>query len=187
MAKDNPGSVTKLIKRHQAGDPNAREDLFKRVNQELRWVAHKHRQSYPGVPLESVEIVNQAYLRIEAKDQVTWDDRKHLFFTFARAIDDVLYEEARKGKTTKRGGKFNRVEFEDIVELSESTPEGFLAVREAISRLYELDAVEGGIVRLYFFAGLNLEEIQTFFDLSPRQFSLRWKHAKAWLRRELSE
>ena len=60
-----------------------------------------------------------------------------------------------------------------------------LALNQALERLAELDARQGRVVELHFFAGLNFEEIALVLHTSERTVKRDWAMARAWLRGEL--
>jgi RNA polymerase sigma factor (sigma-70 family) len=57
---------------------------------------------------------------------------------------------------------------------------------DALGELERVDARQGQIVELRFFAGLTIPEIATAMNISPATVKREWALAKIWLRRELS-
>ena len=60
-----------------------------------------------------------------------------------------------------------------------------LALDDALSRLSALDARQGRVVELRFFAGLDIQETAEVLDVSPATVKRDWVIAKAWLYRAL--
>ena len=69
------------------------------------------------------------------------------------------------------------------------TPTGdldVLALDEALERLAQIDARQSRIVEMRFFGGLTVEEVAALLDVSAPTVKRDWRHARAWLRRELA-
>ena len=64
--------------------------------------------------------------------------------------------------------------------------EELLSLNAALDRLAELDEREARIVTLHFFGGLNVEEVAVAEGVSKRTVESDWRHARAWLRVQLS-
>jgi RNA polymerase sigma factor (sigma-70 family) len=78
------------------------------------------------------------------------------------------------------------VAFEDHLVLREDRIEDVIAVDEVLGRLEALDARQGRIVELRFFAGMSVEEIAEVVRISTPTVKREWSSAKAWLHRELT-
>ena len=61
----------------------------------------------------------------------------------------------------------------------------FLELDEALKQLENLDARQGRIVELRFFAGLSIEETAEVLDMSPSTVTRDWLTASAWLQRQM--
>ena len=67
----------------------------------------------PGQTLEPTALVHEAYLRLVGKTALPVESRKHFFFAAARAMRDILVEQARSKAGPKRGGGRQRIELTD--------------------------------------------------------------------------
>jgi RNA polymerase sigma factor (sigma-70 family) len=61
-----------------------------------------------------------------------------------------------------------------------------LALDQALEALSAIDAQQGDVVELRFFAGLNIDEAAEALGVSPATVEREWALAKAWLYRRLS-
>ena len=77
---------------------------------------------------------------------VPLEGRRHFFFVAARAMRDILVEQARRKAGPTRGGDRRRVELREPV--AESVPEDALAVHEALAELEKEDPLKAQIVNL---------------------------------------
>ena len=65
--------------------------------------------------------------------------------------------------------------------------EDLLALDDALAELRKLDERQAQIVELRFFAGLKVDEVAKWLQVSKRTVEADWTHARAWLRRTLAE
>jgi RNA polymerase sigma factor (TIGR02999 family) len=128
--------------------------------------------------------VNEAFLRLVGTTGVNWQDRAHFYGVAAHLMRQILVDHARKRRASKRDGGA-RVTFEDFLILREDSIEDVIAVDEVVGRLEALDARQGRIVELRFFAGMSVEEIAEVMCVSTPTVKREWNSAKAWLHREL--
>ena len=61
-----------------------------------------------------------------------------------------------------------------------------LDLDRALSRLAALDERQSRLVELRLFAGLTIEESAEVLKVSHATVSREWKHAEAWLQREMA-
>jgi RNA polymerase sigma factor (TIGR02999 family) len=92
--------VTELLRAAQAGDAGAAERLLAVVYEQLRQVARARMAHLaPGQTLQPTALVHEAYLRLTGKSDVSWESRQHFFFAAARAMRDILVEQARRSSS----------------------------------------------------------------------------------------
>src|SRR5262245_15338247 len=97
--------VTELLRAAQAGDPAAAERLMAVAYEQLHRLARaRMAQLPPGQTLQPTALVHEAYLRLTDKTDVAWESRRHFFFAAARAMRDILVEQARRKAGPVRGG-----------------------------------------------------------------------------------
>jgi hypothetical protein len=70
----------------------------------------------------------------------------------------ILIENARSKAREKRGGDWQRVDFEELSVTASVTPTQLVALDEAMERLTTLDTIAGELVKLRYFAGLGLDQ-----------------------------
>jgi RNA polymerase sigma factor (TIGR02999 family) len=180
---DSPGSdLTGILRAAQGGDAEAAARLLPLVYDELRKLAQARMAKLPpGQTLQPTALVHEAYLRLLGKPDLKLEGRKHFFFVAARAMRDILVEQARSKAGPKRGGNRQRVELKDDSPADEPAPEDVLAVHEALSELEKEDPLKAQIVNLRYFAGMTMEETAQVLDMSERTLHRHWRFLKAWL------
>jgi RNA polymerase sigma factor (TIGR02999 family) len=181
--------VTQVLSDIEAGDPHAAAQLLPLVYDELRrlatqWLA----QEEPGQTLQATALVHEAYIRlVDVKKAQHWDSRGHFFAAAAEAMRRILLNRARDRKRLKRGGGHKRIDL-DKIELALDTPdEDLMALDEAIEGLECEDPLCADLVKLRFFAGLNLGEAAHSLGITRRVADRHWAYARAWLYARLRE
>ena len=179
--------VTRILSAIERGDPHASEQLLPLVYDELRKLAAaKLAQEKSGQTLEATALVHEAYLRLVGESEPgDWNGRGHFFAASAEAMRRILVENARRRKSVKAGGPWQRQELIDAALAVDSTGDDLFAVDEALSRLAEAHPRAARLVHLRFFLGQTIEEAAAHLGLDERTAYRDWAYARAWLRREL--
>ncbi len=181
--------VTRILSAIEQGDPSAAGELLPLVYEELRKLAaQKMAQEKPGQTLQATGLVHEAYMRLVDVQKVQhWNSRGHFFGAAAEAMRRILVENARGKARHKRGGNWERVDFEELDLATAVMPEQLLAIDEAIVRLGAEDRLAGELVRLRYFAGLSLGQAAEALSISSATAYRHWAYARAWLRTTLLE
>jgi RNA polymerase sigma factor (TIGR02999 family) len=175
--------VTRILSQIEAGDPSAAEKLLPLVYDELRKLAAaKLAQEKAGQTLQATALVHEAYIRIagdgEPKD---WNGRGHFFAAAAEAMRRILINRARDKQRLKRGGDRKRVHFDLLTDPATAPDEDLLDLDDALSSLASTNPQAAELVKLRYFAGLDLPEAAATLGLSTRSASRVWAFARAWL------
>ena len=179
--------VTRILTAIEQGDPKAAEQLLPLVYDELRKLAaRKLADQTPGQTLQPTALVHEAYLRIAGDSTVSWEGRQHFFFAAARAMRDILVEQARRKAGPKRGGDRRRQELDDACAVLEPPSDDVLAIHEALEELEERDPLKAQIVLLRYFTGLTMDETAAILGLAERTLDRHWRYLRAWLMKRLS-
>src|ERR1700689_1531233 len=106
MTESSAANVTSILKAARDGDAAAAERLLPLVYDELRKLAQARMAHLPpGQTMQPTALVHEAYLRLLGKEDLHVESRRHFFFVAARAMRDILVEQARAKASTKRGGQ----------------------------------------------------------------------------------
>ena len=176
-------AVTRILSGIEQGEPQAAEQLLPLVYDELRKLAAQRLvQEEPGQTLQATALVHEAYLRLVDVDQAQhWNSRGHFFAAAAEAMRRILVEDARRKSRRRHGGTLKRRDLNTIDLAAPQTPDGLVAVSEAVDRLAAANARAAELVKLRFFAGLTNEEAAAALGVSPRKANQIWAYARAWL------
>jgi RNA polymerase sigma factor (TIGR02999 family) len=175
-------SVTELLLAARNGNHRAMEVVWPLVYDELRALAQRQiRRENEDVLLQPTALVHEAYMKLAAH-QPEAENRPHFIAIAARAMRQVLVDEARRRHSLKRGG--------DHVQTTLGNGNDALIVRSEEllmldAALEKLDERQRQIVELRFFGGLTEEETAALLGVSDRTVRREWTKARAWLYREL--
>src|ERR1700686_2119169 len=124
MANDAPHQITWLLEQVRQGDTAARAELVGIVYPELkRLAADRMRRERPNHSLQPTALVHEAFLRLLASDQITWQNRNHFFAISAQLMRQILVDYARRRRAAKRGGGAEILEFEEWQKQIEDHPD----------------------------------------------------------------
>ena len=180
--------MTDLLRAWNEGDPHALERLIPAVYQELRrQAAAQLRRESPGHTLQPTALVHELFLRLTRQTQTTWEGRVHFLAVAAGIMRRILVDHARRRRRVKRGGTLCRVPLADAPAAGDGREIDVLALDQALRELAALDADQGRLVELRFFAGLSTDEAAVALGVSSRTVKRDWRSAKAWLLRRLGE
>ena len=185
MKKD----VTQILKRVENGDPAAAEQLLPLIYGELRRLAAaKMAHEAPDHTLQATALVHEAYLRlVDTSIPQAWKHRGHFFAAAAESMRRILVESARQRAAKKRGGDDGHEPL-DGAQLQSCTPsEELLDIHEVVDKLAAQDRQSADLVKLRYFAGLNMDEAAATLGISVRKAQYIWTYARSWLRRELGD
>jgi RNA polymerase sigma factor (TIGR02999 family) len=182
----NPGEITQLLHRWERGEPGVVEELAPLVYDQLRRIAESYlRHERPDHTLQPTAIVNEVFLDLLRMHRLALNDRAH-FFTFAAQLTRrVLVDSARKFKSQKRGGDWQRVPLDaELAWLGSDTAEP-LDLAEALDDLAALDAAKTRAIELHFFLGCTVEEAADILGISKSTVERDLRFSLAWLRERL--
>ena len=193
MGDDLRQTVTNLLESAASG--MAREhvpaELLPFVYEELRRLAASYlRRERSSYTLQATELVHEAYLRLADQTRVDWRGRTHFFAVAATAMRRILVDHARRKSRQKRGGGGQHVTLHEHLEIFPTSgldPEDIVVLDDALVALGEQDERQARVVEMRVFAGMTVDEVAASLGVSRRTVEGEWTHARAWLRRWMSE
>lgn len=181
----NTESVTQILERASAGDPEAPRELLPLVYGELRALAGSYlARERAGHTLQPTALVHEAYVRLISAD-TAWKGRAHFLAVAAVAMRRVLVDHARRKGASKRGGDQARMELRDSDAPVTRRDVQVLELDELLERLARLDDRRARVVELKFFAGMTNEQIAEVIGVSRSTVADDWTVARAWLAAEM--
>jgi RNA polymerase sigma factor (TIGR02999 family) len=187
MFLSGESQVSAVLQAAQAGDPQVAADLLPLVYAELHQLARTRlARLAPGQTLTPTALIHEAYLLVAGDSHLTWEGRQHFFFAAARAMRDILVEQARRKAGPKQGGGLRRRELDEACAVLEPPSDDALSVHEALRELEERDPLKAQIVLLRYFSGLTTAETAAVLGLAERTLDRHWRYIRAWLMKRLS-
>jgi RNA polymerase sigma factor (TIGR02999 family) len=184
----SPREVTQLLIAWSNGDQTALDQLMPLIYDELRRIAARYlRAERRGHTLQTSALVNEAYLKLAACDEVAWDGRAHFFGAAAQAMRRILVDYARTRQRIKHGGEAQRIELDDALDVAEERAAEMIALDDALTDLAKLDPRKSRVVELRYFGGLSVEETAEVLGVSSPTVMRDWNTARAWLLRAIGQ
>jgi RNA polymerase sigma factor (TIGR02999 family) len=168
-------------------DRETSQKMTDTVYREIRRIAanymHKER---PGHTLQPSDLMNEALQRL-VRDGVFGEapPRGYLFAAAAQAMRRVLVEHARSRATQVRGGEWQRVALDDVMDSLAGQNVDVLALHEALERLADLHPRQSQVVEMRYFGGFTYPEIADQLGIAVSTAEGDFRMARAYLRRQL--
>jgi RNA polymerase sigma factor (TIGR02999 family) len=185
MTVDPHAPVTQLLARARAGDAQALGEAYSAVYDELKRAARSQLRRMRDA-FETTALVHEAYLKLAGGAQLAAVDRNHLLALSARAMRQVLVDDARARNADKRGGGIDALTLTTRIDAGERAVVEVLALDELLAALHTLDERAAQIVELRYFGGYSEVEIAEMLGISDRTLRRDWRKARAFLLAEMS-
>lgn len=193
----NQTRITTLLKRMNAGEKDALDELMRAVYDELRGLAARQLRRQYGAgaarrTLQPTALVHETFLRI-IKQRAKYDNRGHFFALATRVMMRVLVDYERARIAQKRGGGRVGVSVEDIggaapgTEAGDSPVVSMEAFTHALAALCDAHPRPGEVAQLRLLWNLSNAEIAKALQISDATVERHWALARAWLLKELKD
>jgi RNA polymerase sigma factor (TIGR02999 family) len=175
--------ITRILSQIEEGDGQAAEQLLPLVYDELRRLAKQKMDREPsGQTLQATALVHEAYIRlVDGKRARHWQGRRHFFLAASEAMRRILVDQARRKRSSKRGGDRQRVGYDKVAALSDDRTAEVLAVHEALDDLAAESPVKAELVKLRYFAGMSVQEAGEALGISRATADRYWTYARTYL------
>jgi RNA polymerase sigma factor (TIGR02999 family) len=176
-----------FAKPSDAEEKRALDDLFSLVYEELRRVASMVRRNEANATISSTALLHEAWMRLRDSPALASKPIAHFKAIAARAMRQVLVDEARRRSARKRGGA-GEVVFVTFDEAAEgvanelaASEEELLALDASLHELAVRSPRQAHMVECRFFGGLSVTETAAVLGVSESAIERDWRAAKAWL------
>jgi len=179
----NP-ELTVLLRAWQAGNQDARNELFAHVNKNMYAIAKNLlRNDRQAKVLQPTDLVNECVIRMFGLNNLSWLDRAHFIGATSSTMRRILVDESRRSSALKR----------DAIEVTLSTAalgisnqsSAMSDLDSAMSKLSEVSPELLQVVELKFFGGLTNKEVAVVQNVSEATVKRSWRAARAWLFNEI--
>jgi RNA polymerase sigma factor (TIGR02999 family) len=177
------GELTVLMHRAHDGDVRARDEVFGLLYPDLQRLARTQltRGGRDGC-LDTVAVVNEAYLRLASVHGLKTTDRGHYLAYASRVMRSVIIDFVRARVAERRGGHAEHVRLTtEIGDAAGNDDAQLLRVHEALDELESVDARMVQVVEMKYFAGLSEREISLALGVAERTVRRDWEKARLLL------
>ena len=181
-----PGDLTLLLRRFKTGEEAEHAQLLAGIYAELRKLADiQFIKERVGCDLQPTALVHEAYLRLIAHDNHSWDSRSHFFAAAAKVMRRILIEHARSRNALKRQNDAPSMSMHDLPTFTPEQSAELLDLNFALEELERLSPRQVRVVELRYFCGLSVPEVASALGMNARSVDRDWATARAWLRQRL--
>lgn len=175
----------------QIVDEAAEKEMESWIEQELRRIAAIRLGQFPNHPLETAELINEAYIELKQRVQnpktPEWVDRKHFYSYASVVMFHILVDHVRE---MKRMGGDHQVTLSAAAEKAitgrgELSPDDLLILEEALNALEAKRPQAAKILKLRLIAGLTRDEVATVLGISVATVTRNLTMATAFLQGKL--
>lgn len=173
------GEITQLLHQWRTGAAGAENELFNRLNPELRRLAHYlMKGERKGHTLQATELVNQIYVRLVAAKDRDWQNRQHFFAIAGRAMRRYLIDHARGRPRAEFVGLQG---VEALLPASSVRLDLAITVDRLLNELAETQPEWCNLVELKYFLGVTDEEAAELLGMKLRTVQRMWHDVRKWL------
>ncbi len=176
--------VTRLLARARDGDADAMGAVYSAVYGELKRAARLQLRRMQD-NFETTALVHEAYLKLGGA-QLAAQDRNHLLALSARAMRQVLVDDARARKADKRGGGQSALTLGAVADAGDAAALEVLKLDGLLESLHRLDERAARVVELRYFGGYTEVEVARMLDISESTLRRDWRRARAFLMKEMA-
>ena len=186
MGESTKSDITGLLNRMAGGDKEAEARVIAVLHPELKRLARAcMRSERRDHTIQPTGLVAEAYMRIVAGQDHSWQNRVHFFAVAARIMRHFLVDYAKARLANKRGGGVKKLSLDP-----ELIPDNFsfleiVELDRAIDDYAKIDERGARVVELRFFAGMGVEETANVLGVAERTVKRDWQTARVWLFNEL--
>jgi RNA polymerase sigma factor (TIGR02999 family) len=177
------GEVTRLLHAARGGDREAIDRIVPLLYDDLRVIAARQlRRELGPCTMHPTSLVHEVYMKLSNGAAMAAGDRAHFLSIAARAMRQLLVDDARRRSALKRGDGWERTTLGDADWAAELTPEELLTLNDAIDAL---EPRQRQVVECRFFGGMEVAEVAEALGVTERTVARDWVKARAWLYRTL--
>jgi RNA polymerase sigma factor (TIGR02999 family) len=188
MSTKSGDDLTGLLRRTQAGDTDAEQQLVAILYQDLRAIAARRmRRERPEHTWQPTLLVNEAFMRLRADGTLAAAaDRTFLLKAASKAMHQLLVDHHRRRSCEKRGGQRQKHSLDIALEhIAHADEIPVVELHDELDQLERMDNRACMVVRFRFFLGMSPLEVAAALDISQKTVERDWKFARAWLRDRL--
>jgi RNA polymerase sigma factor (TIGR02999 family) len=175
-----------LFERADAGDAQAKEQVFAALYQQLRRLARREVARHSGaLTMGATTLLHEVFIDMSRREGTRFPDHGRFLAYAARAMRGVVIDHVRERQAQKRGGHLHITALDTATAESVADQVDLLPVNDALEELERIEPALAQIVDLKFFCGFSFVEIAALQNVSERTVSRQWEKARTLLHRAL--
>ena len=188
MSSEPRSDVSRLLNDIGSGNAAAMDELCALVYEDLKLSARNlMRNERAAHTLQPTALVNEALLRLLDSELFAGSPSRARFYSAAsRAMRRILVDHARSRSAEKRGGRWQRTAWDDLIEAYEEDGIDLESLDAALTKLQRLHERQYEVVQLRYFVGLTVQQIAELHGLSESSVEKDLQKARAFLYGEVS-
>lgn len=175
--------ISDWVRRVQAGEAGARDQLFAAAYSELRKLARSRLHGGGrNTCLDTTALVHESYLRALRGSELRAADRRAFFAYASQVMRSVIIDAVRERQAERRGGGLARVTLDTgLIDGLPAAEDSLLQVDQALSRLAESEPRLAQVVEMRYFGGCTEAEIAEVLGITERTVRRDWDKARMLL------
>lgn len=187
MPQSPEKDLTKLINELHRGKSNE-DQVYRLVYDSLREIAGKILAGRNDHALTPSDLLHTVYLQKLRNLRVPVQSRQHFYSLAARAMKQVVLDEAKARRRKKRSMPSSGApEWKWATGEATIRPEEFALVNPLLEKLALLDPRASKVVEMRIILGFTIEETAEMMELTPKKVREDWDFAKEWLNSKLED
>jgi RNA polymerase sigma-70 factor, ECF subfamily len=180
--------VTQLLEGLKNGDEAARDQFWALVYDRLQRMAHQHLQRERiGHTMQTGTLVHEVYLKLFKSNSLPCRDQREFFGIAARLMRQILVDVARNRRAKKHGANRIQVTFGNEATAIPARTTDLVNLDESLDALAQHDKTLSLVVELRYFGGYTIKETAEILDVSLDTVKQRWKRARIYLYKALTD
>ncbi|HLH04565.1 MAG TPA: ECF-type sigma factor [Bryobacteraceae bacterium] len=163
------------------------DERFSLIYEELCRIASAIRSRDPRATIRSAALVDETWLKLKDSPRLAGTSTVHFKAIAAKAMREVLIQEARRRNARKRGGDGEAVfvELQDGDARLRPVEAELIDLDTALDELALMNSRHAEIVEKLFFGGMTISETAEAMCVSESLVERDWRAARAWLAMKL--
>jgi RNA polymerase sigma factor (TIGR02999 family) len=184
MATSSGHGFDELLRRAQAGDTAARDELVGLIYRDIRVLAARRmRRERSGHTLQPTALAHETLVKILVDNTLAnATSRTFLYQAAAKAMGQVLIDHERKRNAQKRLGRLRRNPLDAALDhLATIEDVSLTGLREALDDLARLKERARLVVDFRFFLGMTDADVAEALGISQKTVERDWRFDRGWL------
>lgn len=131
--------------------------------------------------LDTRAVLHEAFLRLVAQRQTSWDDRPHFLAAAAATMRRVLVDHVRRRHANKRDHGRRPITLDEQLAPINVRDDSLVALDDALIELAQYSARLAKVVECRYFGGMTEVETAEALSITERTVRRDWIKARGWL------